>query len=170
MEHRGGLHPQVIVEDGAGTILDFYYLPEGATLLVKDGDQINSGLTVARTPRDSSGTQDITGGLPRVTELFEARSPKDPAVVAEIDGEVELLAEKKRGKRIVVVRGQDGTEVEHIIPHGKQLLVHTGDLLSPAMLLFVGHWFRKTFFESAVRKKCSSTCCTKFRTSIVLSE
>ena len=127
-EHRGGLHPQVMVEDGAGTILDFYYLPEGATLLVKDGDQVNSGFVVARTPRDASGTQDITGGLPRVTELFEARSPKDPAVVAEIDGEVELLAEKKRGKRIVVIRGADGTEIEHIIPHGKQLLVHTGDL------------------------------------------
>ncbi|HIK95780.1 MAG TPA: DNA-directed RNA polymerase subunit beta', partial [Planctomycetes bacterium] len=128
-EHRGGLHPQVIVEDGAGQILDFYYLPEGATVLVKEGDQISSGFVVARTPRDAAGTQDITGGLPRVTELFEARSPKDPAVVAEINGEVELLAEKKRGKRIVLVRGEDGTEIEHVIPHGKQLLVHQGDIV-----------------------------------------
>jgi DNA-directed RNA polymerase subunit beta' len=128
-EHRGGLHPQVIMEDGAGKILDFYYLPEGAEIEVEDGEQLPAGAAVARTPRESGGTQDITGGLPRVTELFEARSPKDPAVVAEIDGEVELLAEKKRGKRIVVVRGQDGTEVEHSIPHGKQLLVHQGDLV-----------------------------------------
>lgn len=138
MEHRGGMHPQVILEDGAGTILDFYYLPEGATLQCNDGDQISSGTVIARTPRDSSGTQDITGGLPRVTELFEARSPKDPAVVAEIGGEVELLAEKKRGKRIVMVRGEDGTEVEHIIPHGKQLLVHSGDLVDPGDALVRG--------------------------------
>ena len=128
-EHRGGLHPQVIMEDGAGKILDFYYLPEDAEIEVTDGEQLPAGAAVARTPRESGGTQDITGGLPRVTELFEARSPKDPAVVAEIDGEVELLAEKKRGKRIVVVRGQDGTDVEHSIPHGKQLLVHQGDLV-----------------------------------------
>jgi DNA-directed RNA polymerase subunit beta' len=128
-EHRGGLHPQVIMEDGTGKILDFYYLPEGAEIEVTDGEQLPAGAAVARTPRESGGTQDITGGLPRVTELFEARSPKDPAVVAEIDGEVELLAEKKRGKRIVVVRGQDGTDVEHSIPHGKQLLVHQGDLV-----------------------------------------
>ncbi|MEZ6123982.1 MAG: DNA-directed RNA polymerase subunit beta' [Planctomycetaceae bacterium] len=137
-EHRGSMHPQVIVEDGAGTILDFYYLPEGSTLQVDDGDQIASGSVVARTPRESSGTQDITGGLPRVTELFEARSPKDPAVVAEIDGEVELLAEKKRGKRIVVVRGKDGTEREHVIPHGKQLLVHTGDVIAAGDALVRG--------------------------------
>ena len=138
MEHRGGMHPQVIVEDGAGAILDFYYLPEGATLQCFDGDQISSGTVVARTPRDSSGTQDITGGLPRVTELFEARSPKDPAVVAEIGGEVELMAEKKRGKRIVMIRGQDGTEVEHVIPHGKALLVHSGDFVEPGDALVRG--------------------------------
>ena len=62
-----------------------------------------------------------------MTELFEARKPKDPAIIAEIDGEVELVAEKKRGKRIIVVRGDDKTEVEHVIPHGKQLLVHAND-------------------------------------------
>ncbi|MGV2338389.1 MAG UNVERIFIED_CONTAM: hypothetical protein LVR18_31565 [Planctomycetaceae bacterium] len=62
-----------------------------------------------------------------MTELFEARKPRDPAVVAEIDGEVELPAEKKRGKRIVVVKAADGSEVEHVIPHGKDLQVHSGD-------------------------------------------
>ena len=80
-----------------------------------------------RTRAKRTGTQDITGGLPRVTELFEARKPKDPAIIAEIDGEVELVAEKKRGKRVIIVKGADGTEVEHIIPHGKHLLVHAGD-------------------------------------------
>ena len=137
-EHRGGLHPQVILEDGAGKILDFYYLPEGASIEVVDGDQVTAGASVARTPRESAGTQDITGGLPRVTELFEARSPKNPAVVAEIDGEIELLAEKKRGKRVVLVRGQDGTEVEHSIPHGKQLLVHQADLVNAGDALVRG--------------------------------
>ena len=73
---------------GLGKILDFYYLPEGAAIEVVDGDQVTAGAAVARTPRESAGTQDITGGLPRVTELFEARSPKDPAIVAEIDGEI----------------------------------------------------------------------------------
>ena len=127
IEHKGDLHPQVILEDGTGKILDFYYLPERASIEVQEGADVPPGTVLAKTPRESGGTQDITGGLPRVTELFEARKPKDPAVLAEIDGEVELLAEKKRGKRIIVVRAVDGTEAEHVIPHGKELLVHTGD-------------------------------------------
>ncbi len=127
IEHKGDLHPQIILEDGTGKILDFYYLPERATVEITEGAEITAGTVLGKLPRESGGTQDITGGLPRVTELFEARKPKDPAVLAEIDGVVELLAEKKRGKRIVVVRSPDGTEVEHVIPHGKQLLVHSGD-------------------------------------------
>ena len=129
IEHKGDLHPQIIVEDGTGKILDFYYLPERASIDCDEGEQITAGTVVAKTPRESGGTRDITGGLPRVTELFEARKPKDPAVIAEIDGEVELVAEKKRGKRIIIVRGEDGTEVEHVIPHGKQLLVHANDFV-----------------------------------------
>jgi len=129
IEHKGDLQPTVILEDGTGKILDYYYLPERASIEVQEGQQISAGGILAKTPREASGTQDITGGLPRVTELFEARKPKDPAVVAEIDGEVEILPEKKRGKRIIVVRGADGTEVEHVIPHGKQLLVHANDVV-----------------------------------------
>jgi len=129
IEHKGDLHPQVILEDQAGKILDFYYLPERASVDVLEGQQVTAGSVLAKVPRESQGTMDITGGLPRVTELFEARKPKDPAIIAEIDGEVDLRAEKKRGKRIIVVRGPDGTEKEHIIPHGKQLLVHNGDLI-----------------------------------------
>ena len=124
IEHKGDLHPQVILEDTTGKILDFYYLPERASIEVSEGQVITAGSVLAKNPRESTGTQDITGGLPRVTELFEARKPKEPAVIAEIDGEVELVAERKRGKRVIIVRGADGTEVEHIIPHGKQLLAH----------------------------------------------
>ncbi|MGH7200968.1 MAG: DNA-directed RNA polymerase subunit beta', partial [Planctomycetaceae bacterium] len=127
IEHKGDLHPQIILEDHTGKILDFYYLPERANIEAKEGDQVAAGSVLAKTSREVSGTQDITGGLPRVTELFEARRPKDPSVVAEIDGSVELVAEKKRGKRVIKLIAEDGTEYEHMIPHGKPLLVHAND-------------------------------------------
>ena len=127
IEHKGDLHPQIILEDATGKILDFYYLPERATIEVQEGQQISAGTLLAKTPREVSGTQDITGGLPRVTEIFEARKPKDPAVIAEIDGKVELLGEKKRGKRTIVVRSDDGIEGEHLVSHGKHLRVHAND-------------------------------------------
>ena len=88
--------------------------------------QIGAGSLLASTPREMSGPTDITGGLPRITELFEARNPKDPAVMAEIDGEVDF-GERKRGKRTIIVRGDSGVEVEHSIPQGKHFRVHKGD-------------------------------------------
>ncbi len=128
MEHKGDLHPQIVVEDPAdGKILDFYYMPERAHLEVTEGQTITPGTLVAKTPREASGTQDITGGLPRVTEIFEARKPKDPAVIAEIDGVVEILGEKKRGKRSIIVRSETGIEREHLVTHSKHLRVHAGD-------------------------------------------
>jgi DNA-directed RNA polymerase subunit beta' len=130
MEHKGDLHPQVVVEDPQdGRILDFYYMPERAHLEVEEGDTISPGTLVAKTPREATGTQDITGGLPRVTEIFEARKPKDPAVIAEIDGTVELMSEKKRGKRSIVVRSESGIEREHLITHNKHLRVHSSDVV-----------------------------------------
>jgi DNA-directed RNA polymerase subunit beta' len=127
IEHKGDLHPQIILEDAAGKILDFYYLPEQASIEVLEGSIITAGTILAKNPRESQGTQDITGGLPRVTELFEARKPKDPAIIAEIDGVIELPPEKKRGRRVIIVKGADGTEIEHLIPHGKHLLVHANE-------------------------------------------
>jgi len=138
IEHKGDLHPQIIIEDSTGKILDYYYIPERANLEVKEGDQISAGAILAKQPREAAGTQDITGGLPRVTELFEARKPKDPAIIAEIDGEVEHVAERKRGKRVIVVHGADGTDVEHVIPHGKHVLVHSGDLVKAGDALVRG--------------------------------
>jgi DNA-directed RNA polymerase subunit beta' len=130
MEHKGDMHPQLVVEDPKdGKILDFYYMPERAHLEVTEGQIITPGTLVAKTPREASGTQDITGGLPRVTEIFEARKPKDPAVIAEIDGVVELLGEKKRGKRSIVVRSETGIEREHLVSHSKHLRVHAGDVV-----------------------------------------
>ena len=138
MEHKGDLHPQVVVEDADGKILDFYYLPERAHIEVDEGQMITPGTLVAKTPREASGTQDITGGLPRVTEIFEARKPKDPAVIAEIDGTVELLGEKRRGKRTIIVRSESGIEREHLVTHGKHLRVHSGDIVRAGEALVDG--------------------------------
>nr|WP_206107679.1 DNA-directed RNA polymerase subunit beta' [Paludisphaera rhizosphaerae] len=127
IEHKGDLHPQIVIVDAEGKTLDYKYIPERATIEVEDGQTISAGTLLAKTPREVGGTQDITGGLPRVTELFEARRPKEPAVIAEIDGRVELLEEKRRGKRTIVVRNESGIEREHQVPHGKFLRVHGSD-------------------------------------------
>ncbi|AMV36403.1 DNA-directed RNA polymerase subunit beta' [Planctomyces sp. SH-PL62] len=127
IEHKGDLHPQIVIEDAEGKTLDYKYIPERATIEVENGQMITAGTLLAKTPREVGGTQDITGGLPRVTELFEARRPKEPAVIAEIDGRVELLEEKRRGKRTIVVRNESGIEREHQVPHGKYLRVHGSD-------------------------------------------
>jgi len=138
MEHKGELHPQIVLEDETGKILDFYYLPEKAFLEAVEGKQISAGTLLAKTPREVSGTQDITGGLPRVTEIFEARKPKEPAVIAEVDGKVEILGEKRRGKRTIVVRSESGIEREHLVSHGKHLRVHTGDFVRAGEALVDG--------------------------------
>jgi DNA-directed RNA polymerase subunit beta' len=138
MEHKGDLHPQVVLEDTTGKILDFYYLPEKAHIEVAEGATISAGTLLAKTPREVSGTQDITGGLPRVTEIFEARKPKEPAVIAEIDGSVELLGEKRRGKRTIIVRNEAGIEREHLVAHGKHLRVHASDFVRAGEALVDG--------------------------------
>jgi DNA-directed RNA polymerase subunit beta' len=138
MEHKGDLHPQIILEDASGKILDFYYLPEKAHIEVLAGNQCSAGTLLAKTPREVAGTQDITGGLPRVTEIFEARKPKDPAVIAEIDGTVELLGEKRRGKRTIIVRSESGIEREHLVSHGKHLRVHAGSFVRAGEALVDG--------------------------------
>ena len=103
IDHKGELHPQIVLEDSDGKPLDVYYLPENAHIEVDEGETVTAGTVVAKTPREAAGIKDITGGLPRVTEIFEARKPKDPAVIAEVDGEVAILGEKKRGKRTIIV-------------------------------------------------------------------
>jgi len=126
IEHRGDHHPQIVIEDDNHAIQGLYSIPEKAHIEVEEGDKVAAGALLAKTPREMGGSQDITGGLSRVTELFEARRPKDPAVMAEVDGVVEL-GERKRGKRTVIVRADSGKEYEHLVPQGKHLLVHRGD-------------------------------------------
>ena len=103
-----------------------------------EGEVVKAGHVLAKTPREAAGTQDITGGLPRVTEIFEARKPKDPAIMAEIDGKVELLGEKRRGKRSIIVKNESGMEREHLITHGKHLRVHAGDIVRAGEALVDG--------------------------------
>lgn len=127
IEHRGDFHPQIVILDDKGTPMEFHPIPEHAVIEVPNGQKVKAGTVLAKTPREVTGTQDITGGLPRVTELFEARSPREPAVMARIDGIVEL-AEKKGGRRVVkVVNPETKAHIYHDIPPGKHLRVRTGD-------------------------------------------
>jgi len=127
IEHKGDKHPQTIIEDPDGKILDVHYLPAGARIEVIEGEQVQAGQLLAHQPRASGGTQDITGGLPRVTEVFEARKPKEPAAMAEISGRVELRSDKRKGKMTITVRSESGMEKEHHVPRDRHLNVHTGD-------------------------------------------
>jgi DNA-directed RNA polymerase beta' subunit len=125
-EHKGDLHPQIVIEDSSGEILGIYSIPEKAYIDVKEGERVPAGARLARTPRQAGRTQDITAGLPRVTELFEARKPKDPAIISEISGVVHL-GERKRGRRSIIVRNEAADmEREHLVPQGKRMLVTTG--------------------------------------------
>lgn len=132
MEHKGDLHPQVVIGDERGQTLEVHYVPEKAHINVREGQQVTAGSVLAKTPREVGGTQDITGGLPRVTEIFEARRPREPAVMAEIAGRVRI-GDKRKGKRVVIVEAIDeqgnplGVEREHLVPHGKHLRVHAND-------------------------------------------
>jgi DNA-directed RNA polymerase subunit beta' len=142
-EHKGDLHPQIVIEDDRGQSLAAYYIPERAYLEVRNGDTITAGTLLAKTPREAKGTQDITGGLPRVTEIFEARKPRDPAVMAELEGRVRL-GERKRGKRTIWIQPEDingkpiGSEVEHQVPNNAHLRVHTGDYVKAGEPLVQG--------------------------------
>ncbi|MFN0133962.1 MAG: DNA-directed RNA polymerase subunit beta', partial [Phycisphaerales bacterium] len=127
IEHKGDLHPQINIIDGEGHILDFHYLPAKARIEVKDGQAIKAGQMLARLPRLAAGSQDIVGGLPRVTEIFEARKPKEPAVMAEISGKVEIHSDKRKGKMTIRVISDSGIEKDHHVPNDKTLLVHAGD-------------------------------------------
>lgn len=138
VESKGDLHPQVLILGADDEVLHYLSLPENAYLEVKDGAKVKAGTLLAKSPRGVGGTQDITGGLPRVTELFEARIPKNPAIMAEIDGIIEL-GDKRRGKRVIKVKNlESGVEVEHLVPQSKHLRVHTGDPIRAGQALVDG--------------------------------
>ena len=127
VEHRERrLHPHVQIFDESDKRVANVAVPTGAYLQVREGADVKEGDILVKIPRESSKSRDITGGLPRVAELFEARRPKDAAVVSEIDGFVEF-GETERGNRKIIVRDEQGEAREYPIPLGKHLRVHEGD-------------------------------------------
>ena len=138
IEHKEDLHPQIIILDEDGEPTANYPIPSGAHIVVVEGDKIVAGTLMAKTPRKTSKTKDITGGLPRVAELFEARRPKDAAEISKIDGIVDF-GPSVRGKRCIVIKDQQtNVEEEHLIPIGKHVIVFKGDYVKKGQQLTEG--------------------------------
>ncbi|MDF1794612.1 MAG: DNA-directed RNA polymerase subunit beta' [Thalassobaculaceae bacterium] len=140
------LKPRITLRDDAGEVVQLanglearYFMSVDAILSVDNGAQVKAGDVLARIPRESSKTRDITGGLPRVAELFEARRPKDFAVIAEGDGRVEFGKDYKTKRRVIVRPVEEGGDpVEYMIPKGKHLAVHEGDFVQKGDMLLDG--------------------------------
>jgi len=138
IEHKEDLHPQIIIHDEKGDAVANYPIPSGAHIVLAEGDKIVAGTLMAKTPRKTSKTKDITGGLPRVAELFEARRPKDASEISKIDGLVDF-GPSVRGKRCILIKDpQTGVEEEHLIPIGKHVIVFKGDFVKKGQQLTEG--------------------------------
>ena len=138
VEHKEDLHPQITISDDSGEVVANYPIPSGAHIVVSQGDKIVAGTLMAKTPRKTSKTKDITGGLPRVAELFEARHPKDASEISRIDGIVDF-GTSVRGKRCILIKdAQTQAEEEHLIPIGKHVIVFKGDFVKKGQQLTEG--------------------------------
>ncbi|MGZ5566754.1 MAG: DNA-directed RNA polymerase subunit beta', partial [Limisphaerales bacterium] len=138
IEHKEDLHPQIIILNDKNEPQANYPIPSGAHIVVNEGDKIVAGTLMAKTPRKTSKTKDITGGLPRVAELFEARRPKDASEISKIDGIVDF-GPSVRGKRAILIKDQT-TQLEegHLIPIGKHVIVFKGDFVKKGQQLTEG--------------------------------
>ena len=130
-------NPVIRVADKAGNGLKGYNIPVGAHIAVDEGEKVKMGQVIVKIPRSTGKTRDITGGLPRVTELFEARNPSNPAVVTEIDGVV-TLAGVKRGNREMSIESRDGQIKKYLVPLSKHILVQDNDFVKAGMPLSDG--------------------------------
>jgi len=140
LEHRDEIHPQILIKDPSDrkNVLATYTMPAGAHVVVDKGATVTAGSVIAKTPRKQARTKDITGGLPRVAELFEARKPKDAAEIAKIDGLVEMGG-SARGRRKLLVRDPITDDVEeHLIPLNKHVVVYAGDRVKKGQPLTEG--------------------------------
>jgi len=138
IEHKEDLHPQIVIVDDKGEPVANYPIPSGAHIVVNEGDRIVACTLMAKTPRKTSKTKDITGGLPRVAELFEARRPKDASEISKIDGVVDF-GPSVRGKRCIIIKDQaTSTEEQHLIPIGKHVIVFKGDYVKKGQQLTEG--------------------------------
>jgi len=137
VEFKGDYHPQIVIVSDSNEVLGIYPIPTGAHIMVEDSSVIDAGDIIAKIPRLIVKTRDITGGLPRVAELFEARRPKSPAVVSEIEGYVEF-AQGKGGERNIIIRSPTGMQREYVIPTGKHPIVYRGDMVQAGQQLTDG--------------------------------
>jgi DNA-directed RNA polymerase subunit beta' len=138
IEHKEDLHPQIVIVDDHNEPTANYPIPSGAHIVVTEDDKIVPGTLLAKTPRKVAKTKDITGGLPRVAELFEARRPKDASEISKIDGVVDF-GPSVRGKRCIVIKDpQTNMEEEHLIPIGKHVIVFKGDYVKKGQQLTEG--------------------------------
>jgi len=139
MEHREDLHPQIVIKSSEGEFMQNYPLPSGAFLMTRPGAKVKKGMVVARVPRQSQKNMDITGGLPRISELFEARNPKDMAEIARIDGVVEVEKTTRGRRTLVIVDPESEQREEHTnIPAHKHLTVSKGDTVRKGQKLTEG--------------------------------
>ncbi|MCF7847379.1 MAG: DNA-directed RNA polymerase subunit beta' [Kiritimatiellales bacterium] len=138
MEHKEDLHPQIVIKGKDKNNIGYYSIPAGAHVMVNNGEKIAAGLTLAKTPRKTIRTKDITGGLPRVAELVEARTPKEAAEIAKIEGIVELGGIVKGKRRLIVRDTVTGAEEEHLIPMNKHVIVFPGDFVRKGQQLTEG--------------------------------
>ena len=130
-------NPTIHIVDENGETKKQYNLPVGAHVMVEDGDNVKVGDIIIKIPRAIGKSSDITGGLPRVTELFEARNPSNPAIVSEINGEV-IMGKVKRGNREIIIKNKSGVEKHYLVPLTKQILVQENDYVKAGMRLSDG--------------------------------
>ncbi len=130
-------NPTIVIVDEHGEELKHYNLPVGAHVMVEDGDDVKVGDIIIKIPRAIGKSSDITGGLPRVTELFEARNPSNPAIVSEINGEV-IMGKIKRGNREIIIKNRSGIEKHYLVPLTKQILVQENDYVKAGTRLSDG--------------------------------
>ena len=130
-------NPTISIVDENGETKKQYNLPVGAHVMVNDGDDLKIGDIIIKIPRAIGKSSDITGGLPRVTELFEARNPSNPAIVSEINGEV-IMGKIKRGNREIIIKNKSGQEKRYLVPLTKQILVQENDYVKAGMRLSDG--------------------------------
>ena len=147
--------PRISLKDKTGETVRRYILPAGANINVNEGDHVNAGDLIVKIPRESAKTKDITGGLPRVAELFEARKPHEQATITEITGKVKFGGFVK-GMRKVIVESESGDECEYLIPRGKHINVHEGDEVIAGEALMDGasnpHDILRVLGEDELRK------------------
>jgi DNA-directed RNA polymerase subunit beta' len=150
-DEQTGYHEKVVIESRqkaknpsiniltvSGDVSRTYDIPVGAHIVVEDGSKIKSGEVLVKIPRAIGKAGDITGGLPRVTELFEARNPSDPAIVSEIDGVVSFAKKLKRGNREVIITSKTGEEKRYLVPTTKQILAQENDYVKAGTPLSEG--------------------------------